>query len=390
LLGILLGLLHPCCAAVKGDLNGDGRLDLADAILTLQIVAGRTPPGSFDPYTADQDGDHRVTVGDVVRLLRLILGLDRTPPDFEQSQWTDFSNGPSSPVYSLAWDDQTRTLWAAAPGQNLFRSSDNGNTWKAVFPSDPFVFAFYQNPANPKVLLVGTVHSLLLSEDGGETWSEPAIVEDAWVGTVYAFAADLNRPHRLYAAGSGAFRSDDDGKSWQALPIDLNPLEDIHALAADPWHPDRLLVGTRQGRVLQSDDGGDTWEELEGRLGGLGYRIFAFLPDPFHKDRWYLGSCNGGLWRSDDGGHVWTKAGEGSMPPNVNALLADPMVAGRLYAGTSTGPLMSEDGGDTWRFLGQGLERYEVLSMTYGPTRSTLYAGTWTAEVGVHRIYEGQ
>jgi photosystem II stability/assembly factor-like uncharacterized protein len=389
LLGLCVALCRsfPCHAAVSGDVNADGRVDLADAIQALQWTLEHPSVDASELASADVDGDGRVTVADVQRLLRRALGLERPPAnDLENHAWTAFAAGPSSPIYSLLFDRDTRTLWAAAAGQNLYHSSDDGATWKAAFHSDPFVFGLFQTSTAQKAILAGTFQGVRISADGGQTWADSPVLDDARMGTVYAFASDPRLPKRVYAAGDGLFRSDDGGKTWRALPLDLNPLEDIHALATDPWQPGRALVGTRQGRILHSEDGGENWEEADEGEAGFGYRIFAFLPDAFRKDRWYLGSCNGGMWRSDDGGLHWVKVGADTLPQNVNALLADSRFPGRIYAGTSTGPFVSEDSGDAWRPLGQGLLRYEVLSLSYGPTESTLYAGTWTAEIGVHML----
>ena len=151
-----------------------------------------------------------------------------------------------------------------------------------------------------------------------------------------------------------------------------------------------MLVGTRKGRFLRSDDAGEAWRDSSSGLDGAGYRVFTFVPNPFRPGRWYLGTCNGGFWRSDDGGLTCTKEGGITMPPSVNALLTDNRVQGRLYAGTSAGPVVSDDSGETWRPLGQGLEGIEVLSLAFGAPGGALFAGTWTAEVGVHRLEKWQ
>ena len=64
-------------AAVLGDANGSGELDLPDAVAILRHLA-HLSTGDFDESVADYDGNHKVDLSDAVAILRVLAKLD--PP----------------------------------------------------------------------------------------------------------------------------------------------------------------------------------------------------------------------------------------------------------------------------------------------------------------------
>ena len=58
---------------LKGDLNGDGDVDLTDAILALQVLAGLNPDGIH--LSADVDGDGRIGLAEIIYILQNIAEL---------------------------------------------------------------------------------------------------------------------------------------------------------------------------------------------------------------------------------------------------------------------------------------------------------------------------
>jgi len=57
----------------KGDINGDGEVDISDVILCLRQAVGLDPP---QPDLADINGDGEVDISDVILILRIAVGLD--------------------------------------------------------------------------------------------------------------------------------------------------------------------------------------------------------------------------------------------------------------------------------------------------------------------------
>jgi hypothetical protein len=81
---------------------------------------------------------------------------------------------------------------------------------------------------------------------------------------------DPQKPTRVYAAGgSGMYRSDDAGRSWEAA-IEGLPAGGVTALAFDAREPQRLYAAAPSGPLYLSEDGADSWRALPGPGTGAG------------------------------------------------------------------------------------------------------------------------
>lgn len=118
----------------------------------------------------------------------------------------------------------------------------------------------------------------------------------------------------LYLGGdvAGAYRSVDQGASWQFINHGLNNYA-IHSLAVAPSQPDVVYAMTLDG-VCRSADGGRNWAVLAAtrndQLGISAQRpgsVRALAVDPTDANLVYAGSGKGGLFRSRDGGATWQK-----------------------------------------------------------------------------------
>jgi len=58
----------------KGDVNGDGNVDMADAVLALKILAGMEPPLAVS-REVDVNGDSRIGLEEILSIIERIAGL---------------------------------------------------------------------------------------------------------------------------------------------------------------------------------------------------------------------------------------------------------------------------------------------------------------------------
>jgi photosystem II stability/assembly factor-like uncharacterized protein len=182
-------------------------------------------------------------------------------------------------------------------------------------------------------------------------------------------------PGRIFIAisAAGAFRSDDDGRSWQ--PINKGLVSDgipdpnaevghcVHRLALHRARPDVLFM-QKHWHVMRTDNAGESWQKVSGNLPtdfGFVIDVHAHEPEtivvvPIKSDsEHYPPEGKLRVYRSRTGGHEWEALTKG-LPQHdcyVN-VLRDSMAVDALdpcgiYFGTTGGQVYgSADGGDNW------------------------------------------
>jgi photosystem II stability/assembly factor-like uncharacterized protein len=169
----------------------------------------------------------------------------------------------------------------------------------------------------------------------------------------------------------------------------------VTAIAPDPFDPQTAYVGTAQGGVWKTTDGGGTWSPLFDQEPSLA--IGAVATDPSTLGTVYAGTGEAnrsidayaglGLFKSTDGGAGWAKIGgnqfDGCYFADVavkgddpNVLLAAPTSIQGRYNKTcpSAGVFRSTDGGSTWTRVLSGIP-YDLAADPGDPS-------TWLAGLG--------
>ncbi len=114
------------------------------------------------------------------------------------------------------------------------------------------------------------------------------------------------------------------------------PGGDVQSLAAVPGSTRTLFLGTSDGHIFGSQDGGEHWQQL-GRIGAnhddviMSIVVDARSADTLYATSWTLSSHGGGVYRSTDAGRNWQLIGlDGHM---VRACTARP-IPGKIGHGS--------------------------------------------------------
>ena len=148
-----------------------------------------------------------------------------------------------SPVHSLehaaarlsACSSEPNNAYLAAYESCLFRTTNGGDTWQRL-DSYPSIYAHsvVVDPQNPRLVYAGSEPaSIYRSRDGGDSWEECA-----------------------------GFRAVPESSDWGFHA----PTRDSHVrdLRMSPDNPRQMFAGVEVGGIIRSDDGGDTWQQLQG------------------------------------------------------------------------------------------------------------------------------
>lgn len=178
---------------------------------------------------------------------------------------------------------------------------------------------------------------------------------------------------------------------------------DARSFAADPHDNQHLYLGSANGWIYESHDGGAQWKRLA-RIGSRDNLVVDnILIDPSEKGRmlvgaWALGSSDGGLFLSEDGGVSWKEIAD-LKNQAVLALVEAPSDPRTFVAGTLKGVYKTTDSGAHWKLISPegSTEIHEVESIAIDPRDpKIIYAGTWhlpwkTSDDGAHwsNIKEG-
>jgi photosystem II stability/assembly factor-like uncharacterized protein len=181
----------------------------------------------------------------------------------------------------------TGKVFAAVEEGWLLRSDDGGGAWVSVRDGvDRDCHSVTLLPGDPETVLVTTGGGICRSEDGGRSFAPSddgvrqhyvadVVVHPDRPDVLFTAAAECDprvSAQRPEGANGAFFRSDDGGRTWWRLTGGLPTVMRAAptCVAGDPGSPDSFTVGTSDGSVWLSEDGGDSFQiAVEGIQGGV-------------------------------------------------------------------------------------------------------------------------
>jgi photosystem II stability/assembly factor-like uncharacterized protein len=317
--------------------------------------------------------------------------------------WRYLDNLPIEQFYSVAEDDETpynlcgglqdNNGWCG-PSNSLSRGGITGFDWYTVTGGD----GEYAVPARGKGTHIvytdsqnGSIQRLN-NENGSSNSVRPYLpgvqaMKPAdlkyrfnWTSPIAVSATDANE---VYLGGNVLFRSTDGGQHWTPISpdltrndktkqqssggpifLDLSGAETFGAILSisiSPVDPKTMWVGTDDGVVQVTRDGGQHWSNVTGAMSGLPQwgRVQQIEASPNDVNSAYVAvdfheveNNKPYAFKTHDGGKTWTSIAQG-LPQDDPARVVreDPNHKGFLVLGTDTGLFYSSDDGGHWTQL---------------------------------------
>jgi len=265
------------------------------------------------------------------------------------------------------------------------------NNWQQIYGGDGFyvlvdpsnnnyVYAEYQYGGFARSTNGGNNFNYGLNGVSGTdrfNWSTPFII-------------DPTNPAKLYLGTHRLYKTTNRAVSWTPISPDLTNgppngnqvYGTITTIASAPSDTNVVYVGTDDGNVQVTLDGGSNWTKISNPLPIRwvtrvavdpynamiayvtlsGYRYNEYLPHVF---------------RTTDAGANWQSISSNLPDAPVNDIIVDPDSAGRLFVATDVGVFVSDSLGDSWNYLGENLPNSPITDLVlHNPTR-TLIAATF-------------
>ncbi len=214
------------------------------------------------------------------------------------------------------------------------------------------------------------------------------------------FLLSHRNPRIYYCAGNVVFRSLDRGNDLRIISPDITATErgSASALAESPKNSDVLYVGTDDGYLWVTRNGGQEWTNITKNVGLPGQRWVASIePSRFEEGRAFVvfdghrsDDDEPYVFVTEDFGKTW-KSLRGNLPWGSTRVLREDLDnPNLLYLGTEFGAWCSLDRGQTWNRLNTNLPTVAVHEFAQHPTAGEIVAAThgrslWILDVSALR-----
>jgi len=225
-----------------------------------------------------------------------------------------------------------------------------------------------------------------------------------------ALALDPTNDDGLYFGSQFVHHSSDGGHSWKiispdlttndtlkqdqsksgGLTLDITGAENhttILCISPSPHDQEVIFVGTDDGNLQVTRDGGKNWNNINSRLPGLPKN--AWIPQvEFSKtnegelfvvaNNYRMNDWSAHLYQSKDNGATWRRiVDDNDVTGFVCSVVQDPKHTDLLFLGTDVGLYVSLDGGGSWIKWEKGLPAVQIRDMKIQENLDDLVLGTF-------------
>jgi photosystem II stability/assembly factor-like uncharacterized protein len=328
--------------------------------------------------------------------------------------WRFLDGMPIDQLYQVAVDSrspydicgglQDNSAWCG-PSSDLGSRGVPGSAWYTVTggdgeysvpaPSDPdLVYSDAQDGSISRLNLKTHVSAYVRPSIPSVEDTKPADLKYRYNWTS-PIAVSRTNPNEVYLGSNVLFKSADGGKNWTPISPDLTrndkskqeiagepvmhdisgaeTYDTILSITLAATDPNVIWVGTDDGLVQVTRDGGKTWKNVTPQGAPEWARVYQVGVSPFNAGTAYVSfdgrmidDQNAYVYRTSDFGANWQKITNG-LPDTaaVNVVREDPNQKGFLVAGTNTGLYYSADNGDKWTKIEANLPTLAVWDLKF-------------------------
>ncbi len=304
--------------------------------------------------------------------------------------------GASTASSSEDWDYESPSPWKNIGGGDGMQVQVDARDNKTIYCG--FQFGYYnRRAADGSRLQLRPQHDL-----GGEklrfNWQTPILLsrhnQDVLYYGANKFYRSLNKGEKLEATSSEDLTG---GKKEGDVPFGT-----ISTIAESPLRFGLLYVGTDDGNIYVSKDGGYSWV-LASALLPKGFWVSRITASAYKESRLYI-TLNGyrnddftaWLFVSNDYGATWQGLGSNLPAEPLNVVKEDPKKEDILYVGSDNGVYASFDMGKTFMSMSHQLPRVPVHDLAIQVRENELVVGTHGRSIyitkldAVHKAYDAR
>ncbi len=339
------------------------------------------------------------------------------------NKWWKANNLPISQFYHVSVDDtdpyqvygglQDNSCWI---GQSEYPGGITNAQWENIYGGDGF--CVFTDPADPDYVYaesqggeVGRVNRHTLA--GRSIQPKPNYKEKLRFNWNAPLVPSPNEKGTIYIGAQFLFRSRDHGQSWDRISPDLTTNDPekqkqeqsggvtidnsaaemyttIYSISESPKDKNVIWVGTDDGNVQLTRDGGQNWNNVVANVPNLPKSSWVnwvqasnFDPGTAYAafDRHTFGDFAPYLYRTTDFGQTWIPLASSADPKGIrgyaHVIKEDLQQKNLLFLGTEFGLYVSIDGGQAWaQFKGSHFPNVPVDDLSIQPRTNDLVLAT--------------
>ena len=408
------------------DPNDDDRIYSADVWVRVSDDGGKTWRRLDEKW---KHPDNHVVWIDPASSDHLLIGCDGgLYESFDRAEsWNFKANLPVTQFYRVSADDALPFYSVYGGTQDNFSLGGPARTTDAhgIVNADWYVtqggdgFRSVPDPKDSNIIYAESQNGGLVRFD--KRTGEPLDIEPQPAAGMDPLRKNWDSPiivsphnsNRIYFAAQYLFRSDDRGNAWKAISpdltrhIDRNTLPvmgrvwgvdavakgastswygNIVSLAESPLQEGLIYVGTDDGLIQITEDGGAHWRKIDHIAGVPDMTYVSRLEASQHDvnvvyaafDNHKTGDFKPYVLKSSDRGKTWTSIA-GDLPARgmAYALVEDRVDPKLLYLGTEYGLFVSQNGGSAWIPLKGGFPTVAVRDLWFQKRHDDLVIATF-------------